>query len=332
MLPIVLALAFLFALWSSERRERATADWSIGDWAGAVLLAFGAIFAISGFAEPSLAGVVRRHDALQAPVVRSWATGRSARSRSASASSRSSPGSPRSFRLPRRAADARAAHGPLGRRSPGFIGFGLYTALKAAYLSTQFATRVEERNLIYVAPLLFVGTALVLERRRVNIWALAAAAAYALYLVGYALYHVVGSPYEMGVQLYSDSLGFSILQQANRYIALDTTTRAVVLDRRPRRRRRARCSRRCCSRDAARLAAALAGGARGPDPRLERHRRDRSRRRQRSRSAAARASTLRHPFTLDRRGHGRKPDAVHGPGRDRPESRRSSSSSGTGRS
>ena len=35
--------------------------------------------------------------------------------------------------------------------------FGLYTAVKAAYLSTVFGTRVAERNLIYLAPLLFVG-------------------------------------------------------------------------------------------------------------------------------------------------------------------------------
>jgi hypothetical protein len=111
----------------------------------------------------------------------------------------------------------------------GFVGFGLYTAMKSAYLSTQFATRVEERNLIYVAPLLFVGTALVLERRRVNAWAVAAAAGYALYLVGYALYHVGQSPYKMGVQLYSDSLGFAILQGANRYISLDTTGARIVL-------------------------------------------------------------------------------------------------------
>src|SRR5205814_7748300 len=92
----------------------------------------------------------------------------------------------------------------------GIIGFGLYTAMKAAYLSTVFETRVEERNLIYIAPLLFIGTALVLDRRRVNLVALAAAAAYALYLV-------VGTPFQMGVQLYSDALGFAILQQANRY-------------------------------------------------------------------------------------------------------------------
>ena len=82
--------------------------------------------------------------------------------------------------------------------------------MKAAYLSTVFETRVEERNLIYIAPLLFVGTALVLDRRRVNLVALAAAAAYGLYLV-------VGTPFFMDRQLYSDALGLAILQQANRF-------------------------------------------------------------------------------------------------------------------
>src|SRR6266550_1152483 len=102
------------------------------------------------------------------------------------------------------------------------ISFGLYTAMKAAYLSTVFETRLEERNLIYIAPLLFIGTALVLDRRRVNLVALTAAAAYGLYLV-------VGTPFQMGVQLYSDALGFSILQQANRYYEWTPTTAQWLL-------------------------------------------------------------------------------------------------------
>ena len=61
--------------------------------------------------------------------------------------------------------------------------FGLYTAVKAAYLSTTFAIVIAERNLIYVVPLLFVGTALVLERRRPAVLATAAATAFAVYLV-----------------------------------------------------------------------------------------------------------------------------------------------------
>jgi hypothetical protein len=92
----------------------------------------------------------------------------------------------------------------------GVIGFGMYTGIKAAYISTVFATRVEERNIIYIAPLLFVGTALVLHRRRVNLVALGIAAAYGLYLV-------VGTPFHMDTQLYSDSLGLAILEQANRF-------------------------------------------------------------------------------------------------------------------
>ena len=39
---------------------------------------------------------------------------------------------------------------------------------KAAYLSTVFSTTVVERNLIYLAPLLFVATALALERGRLR--------------------------------------------------------------------------------------------------------------------------------------------------------------------
>ena len=45
--------------------------------------------------------------------------------------------------------------------------FVFYTAVKATYLSITFSVVMAERNLIYLVPLLFVGTAIVLERRRV---------------------------------------------------------------------------------------------------------------------------------------------------------------------
>src|SRR5262249_25557341 len=60
--------------------------------------------------------------------------------------------------------------------------FGIYTAVKAAFLSTVFSTLVEERNLIYLAPLLFVATALAFQRRRLNLWAVAASAGFVLYV------------------------------------------------------------------------------------------------------------------------------------------------------
>lgn len=54
--------------------------------------------------------------------------------------------------------------------------FSTYTGVKAAYLSTNFATRVEERNLIYLAPLLLVGTAVYLSARRPSLLAVVPAA------------------------------------------------------------------------------------------------------------------------------------------------------------
>ena len=90
------------------------------------------------------------------------------------------------------------------------VGFGWYTAVKAAFISTTFSTLVVERNLIYVAPLLFVGTALFLERPRVRWWAAAGAAALALVSI------LLSHPYQMQFRIYFDAPGFSLLQAANR--------------------------------------------------------------------------------------------------------------------
>jgi hypothetical protein len=92
------------------------------------------------------------------------------------------------------------------------VGYGMYTAVKAAYLSTVFATRIEERNLIYLAPVLLVGTALWVERRQVSRLAVLAAAAFVAYLLA-------STPYLLDYHLYSDALGAAILEQANRILA-----------------------------------------------------------------------------------------------------------------
>ena len=226
-IPIVLVLALLFVGWSSRSARERRRAWSLGDWIGTVVLVLGAIFVISGLAshqsvEWYAVTTLYKHRII---VQGNWAVGALAVGVgviplvAGLAALARAPGEEPSRNLRMFRCVALAA----------FIGFGVYTAMKAAYLSTEFATRVEERNLIYVTPLLFVGTALVLERRRVNVYALLAAAAYALYLVGYALYHAVGSPYEMGVQLYSDALGLAILQQANRYLYVTPTTARFAL-------------------------------------------------------------------------------------------------------
>jgi hypothetical protein len=211
-IPIMLAISLIFALWSSDRGVAVRARWSLGDYIGVLTLALGAIFAISALASHHSQQQwysVTTYYKHRIIVLGDWAAGALAIGigvipfvvgLAALFAARGEARS-RAVRLYRCVAAA------------GIIVFALYTGMKAAYLSTVFATRVEERNLIYIAPLLFVGTALVLDRRRVNLVALAAAAAYGLYLV-------VGTPFQMGVQLYSDALGFAILQQANRYYEL----------------------------------------------------------------------------------------------------------------
>lgn len=92
------------------------------------------------------------------------------------------------------------------------VGFGVYTAVKAAYLSTVFATRIEERNLIYLVPLVFVGTALWLQRPRLRLAPLAAAS-------GFAAYLIANTPFALDNVPYGDAFGLSIAQMANRNLA-----------------------------------------------------------------------------------------------------------------
>ena len=90
--------------------------------------------------------------------------------------------------------------------------FGLYTAVKASYLSTSFGTVIVERNLIYVIPLVFVGTALWLERPRLRWLPLAAATGLVAYLLVSANYALENVPY-------SDALGLAIAQMSNRNLS-----------------------------------------------------------------------------------------------------------------
>jgi hypothetical protein len=84
----------------------------------------------------------------------------------------------------------------------------VYTAVKAAFLSTIFATRVEERNMIYLGPLLIVGTAVWLASTRRWLPGALAAFAFTAWLV---LYY--------GYQLdypYFEAPGYGIADMANR--------------------------------------------------------------------------------------------------------------------
>lgn len=102
------------------------------------------------------------------------------------------------------------------------VGFTVYTSVKAAYVSTNWATRALERNLFYLAPLLFVATAVWLERPRVRLPALAASAA----LVGTLLWFV---PIQLDYP-YFEAPGFSIMALFNRtlYVAPATLDRLML--------------------------------------------------------------------------------------------------------
>jgi len=221
-IPIMAVLASFFAYWGSDRATARRASWTTGDWIGFFAIVAGVIIAVSGY----LTWHVDQWQKVTSYnwtkkrifLYGDWAAGALAIGMgvvplvAGIAALFRAPGErpSRNVRIFRCTAAA------------GIISFGVYTAMKAAYLSMSFETRVEERNLIYIAPLLFIGTALVLERRRVNFAALAVAAAYGLYLV-------VGTPFKMDRGLYSDALGLAIFQQANRYFEWTPYTAQWVL-------------------------------------------------------------------------------------------------------
>jgi hypothetical protein len=89
------------------------------------------------------------------------------------------------------------------------LSFGVYAAVKASYQSTVFATRIVERNLIYVAPLAMVAMAVWLQRPRLRLVPLACA-------VGFVCYLIVSTPYAFNEVPYFDALGLAIAQMSNR--------------------------------------------------------------------------------------------------------------------
>jgi hypothetical protein len=95
------------------------------------------------------------------------------------------------------------------------VAFGMYTAVKASYISTNFAIRVEERNLMYVAPVLFAVVARWAFAGRLRLIPLALSGA----AVGYLL---DTTPYHNNEHFYSDAPGLSVLQWLNQKIYFTT--------------------------------------------------------------------------------------------------------------
>jgi hypothetical protein len=221
-IPATLLLTLIFMWWSSARERERRTHWSAGDWLGAFALVAGAIILFSGvmshYSDQWLKNTAYNWTKHRIFLYGDWAAGSLVVGLGVIPLVLGLAGLVRT-RGERWSQELRVFRSVA---TAALIGFGVYTGMKGAYLSQFFESRVEERNLIYIAPVLFVATAFVLERRRINLWAFAAASAYTLYVA-------LGTPLFVGGGLYSDALGLAIFQQANRYWYLDTTQARWVL-------------------------------------------------------------------------------------------------------
>ena len=104
--------------------------------------------------------------------------------------------------------------------SAAIVSVWTYTAVKAAYNSTIFATRVEERNLIYLGPLVLVGTAVWLTSKR---WLPGTLAAWA-----FTTWLVVYYGYQLDFP-YFEAPGYGIAAMANRAFAWDQPTIQIAI-------------------------------------------------------------------------------------------------------
>jgi hypothetical protein len=198
---LVLALLIAAAaLWLTGPRSRALRrNWTRGDTIGAIALAVGAFFLFNR--------VVLQH-------IHEWQyTSQYTKNRIVDLGLRAGSsfaiglgalpviGGLTSLRLPERRGDP-TYRAYVAWTSAAIGSLAIYTAVKAAYLSTIFATLWEERDLIYLSPLLILGTVMVFESKRVNRWFLAGATAFVVVLfafkaiqLGWPYYEAPGSSF-----------------------------------------------------------------------------------------------------------------------------------------
>ncbi len=225
--------------WRTQRVRAWRASWSPWDWAGAIALLLGFVMLVnSGIAHASQEWetvTTGYKDRIWSYGM--WAAGALAiglgvlpviAGLAALVPRRGSPPDP-----------ARAAFTTVAAAT--VAAFGWYAAIKGAYLSTTFASRAVERNLIYVDPILFAGTALLIARRGTRWWWALACGAFTLYLV-------VKVPYQLDNYPYYEAHGLAMTAFANRIfhwpsgtiedaliaIAVGATAVVVALGRLPR--------------------------------------------------------------------------------------------------
>ncbi|MBM2822183.1 MAG: hypothetical protein HW413_929 [Thermoleophilia bacterium] len=210
----VLALGLLWLAWESAPVRRWRSSWSRSDWVGAVTLTLGVVLGFSaamGHASTSWRNTTFLYkDRIFEHA--SWAVGALAIGIgvlplivgiAALARPKGEP------RTPETRAFVVTSAAALGA-------FIWYAGIKGAYVSTVFATYVYERNVIYLAPLLFAGTALAFTRGVGRAWAIAVAAVATIYVVN-AVPIVLQYPYY-------EAHGLAILAFANRELGWSEET------------------------------------------------------------------------------------------------------------
>jgi hypothetical protein len=216
---IVALVVAAAGLWVTGPRGRAwRADWTRGDTFGALVLLVGAIFLFNH--------VVLEHSAEWHVATEYWKSRMVDLGLTAAAALTIGLGILPvvagfvSLRLPERRGQP-AYRAFAAYLAASIIVFGLYTAAKAAYISTTFSTLTEERNLFYISPLLLVATVLVLESRRID-WRIVAAA------VAFALFLVLTKPFQLDYP-YFEAPGFSILAVMTRHFSFTISTLHWIL-------------------------------------------------------------------------------------------------------
>ena len=210
-IAVVFGLAAFFYFLTSEAGKRWRSGWTAWDWIGAVVLTTGAIVffsaVVGNFSQSWLIATGHYRGRMieygvwaggafiiglgVLPVVAALAGLVRPEGRGADA------GAARVHRAPARRARCASASTPPSRPRTSRPSFG---------------TVIVERNLIYLVPLVFVGTALWLERPRLRWIPLAAATGFVAYLLVSANYALENVPY-------SDALGLAIAQMSNRNLS-----------------------------------------------------------------------------------------------------------------
>jgi hypothetical protein len=203
----VLVLSLLWIAWQSDAGRRWRSTWGGWDWAGAVVLVIGIAVGFSALVGHLSQSWVITTSTYKGRILdhAAWAMGAFGIGVGV---------------LPVVAGISALARPKREGRDPktrafvvtsfvALVAFTWYAGIKGAYISTVFATLVVERNVIYLAPVLFAASALAIHRGFGRWWAIAGAALFTLYVVP-------GTPLHLSQYPYYEAHGLEMAAFANR--------------------------------------------------------------------------------------------------------------------